>query len=123
LLKSLVAPPRYRADVLELFELWKQTFGFAEAVLGLGTYNLDAETLAAAIDALDLEACKLVLRHAPNDGMVSGRDDEHDAKHETIAYIFGKQTTLNRILRDARKAERGAVVSPSEKIRLAGELR
>jgi hypothetical protein len=121
--QSFVAPARGRPDVLELFELWKTTFGFREAVLGLGVYNTDAETLAGAIDALTIETCKLVLKHAPSDPMVAGRSDENKQPHESIGYIFGNQNALNRILRAARDAERNQPGNAVDDIRRRKEAR
>lgn len=103
--ESFRRSPRDREDVLALFDDWKSLFGFPEARLCVGIWNADAETLAEAIDAYGLQVCRLVLKHAPNDGKVSGRDDERKEKHESIAYIFGNQNAFQRILRDARAAE------------------
>jgi hypothetical protein len=99
---------RDRADVLALFEDWKLEFGFVEAKLCVGIFNADAETLAEAIDAYGLEACRLVLRHAKSDGMVSGRADETKQTHESIGYIFGNQNAFLRILRDAKAREQAS---------------
>jgi hypothetical protein len=99
---------RDRVDVLALFEDWKLEFGFVEAKLCVGIFNADAETLAEAIDAYGLEVCRLVLRHAKNDGMVSGRADETKQTHESIGYIFGNQNAFLRILRDAKAREQAS---------------
>jgi hypothetical protein len=107
MLESLTGgSPKKRPDVLALFGKFCELYGFAGAVLGLGVYNTDAETLAECIDARGMADCELVLKHSPTDGMVSGRDDERKQKHQTIRYIFGNQDAFNRILRAAREAER-----------------
>jgi hypothetical protein len=98
--------PKQRADVQELFAEFCELYGFIGAVLGLGTYNTDAETLAECIDARGMADCRLVLKHSPTDGMVSGRDDERRQTHQSIRYIFGNQDAFNRILRAARVDER-----------------
>lgn len=112
---------RHRPDVLALFDDWKLAFGFPEAKLCVGIWNADADTLAEAIDNYTLETCRLVLKYAPNDGKVSGRDDERKEKHESIAYIFGKQTSFLRILRAAKEAEARAPGSVAEQMRQAAE--
>ena len=100
---------RDRLDVRELFEGWKQTFGYPKAKLDVGPYSADADTIAECVDAYGMPDCRLVLKHAPNDGMVSGRDDETKQRHNSIRYIFGNQNAFNRILREAQRAEAAAL--------------
>lgn len=115
--------PASRADVQELHADWRESFGRTGAKLRVGWGSDDAKILADCIDAHGLADCKLVAKHAPNDGMVSGRVDEHKQTHESIKYIFGTEETFSRILRDAKKAERKSGLSAIEKIEAAGELR
>lgn len=104
LLDSLIGrSPKSRLDVLALFERHKKLFGQPEAKLDVGAWSSDADCLAEAIDAYGSEACNLVCDEAPNDGMVSGRDDERRQKHTSIRYIFGNQTAFMRILGAARR--------------------
>ena len=113
--------PKNRPDVQGLFAEFCETYGFTGAKLGVGLYNLDPETLAECIDARGMADCRLVLKHSPNDGMVSGRDDENKNPHHTIKYIFGNQDAFNRILRAARAAEAQAPGSVAEQMRKAAE--
>lgn len=99
-----LVPLATRADVVELHEAWKAACGFP-AHRFRGAYDLDATVLADAIDAYGLPDCLLVAQHAPSDGMVSGKTDEHGQKHDTIRYIFGNADAFNRILRAAHEAE------------------
>jgi hypothetical protein len=115
--------PASRADVRELHADWSAAFGRSGAKLRVGWGSDDAKILADCIDAHGLTDCKLVAKHAPNDGMVSGREDESKQKHESIRYIFGKEDAFSRILRDAKKAERKSGRSAIEKIEAAGDLR
>jgi hypothetical protein len=110
---------RDRPDVISLFDDWKALHGQPEAKLCVGIWNADADTLAEAIDAYTLEVCELVLRWSPNDGMVSGRDDERKLEHKSIGYIFGNQNAFMRILAAARKAEPTNHVSVREKMERA----
>lgn len=92
-----------RPDVRELFEAWKRTFGYHGARLDVGSASVDADMLAERIDAHGMAECLRVLAYAPNDGMVSGRDDERRQKHDTVRYIFGNHTAFQRLQRDASK--------------------
>jgi hypothetical protein len=114
--------PASRADVRELHADWCAAFGRDGARLRAGWGGADAQILADCIDAHGLADCKLVAKHAPNDGMVSGRDDERRVKHERIAYIFGNEDAFSRILRDAKKNSATGAISPAEKIRRMGEM-
>ena len=79
--------------------------------------DVEADHVAAAIEANGLEKCLLVARHAKHDGMVSGRDDERKLKHESLGYIFGNNAAFVRILRDAETRERSVSDgSPVDKI-------
>jgi hypothetical protein len=109
--------------VRELHAEWAKAFGRTGAKLRIGWGGDDPKILADCIDAHGLEDCKLVARCAPSDGMVSGRDDEKKKPHESIRYIFGNEETFSRILRDARKRETPATLTPAEKIRRMGELK
>ena len=70
--------------------------------------DLDAETLAEAIDAHGEAVCLLVCEHAPNDRMVNGTGDERGLKHDSIKYIFGNTQAFARILREAQKQTRAS---------------
>lgn len=107
--------PDQRSDVRRLFEAWKRTFRFTGDTLRRPS-DFRAKVLAEAIDDYGLEACERVLAHAPNDGMVSGRDDEKRVKHETIEYIFGNANTFARILRAADESERNGSTSAAEMV-------
>ena len=115
---------RDRADVRELFDAWRSAVRRDGAKLGTGWGSSDADTLAEKIDSYSLGDCLLVARHAPTDGMVDGRDDEHKKPHNSIRYIFGNDDAFTRILTDAKRvASKHSGLSPIEKIRRAGELR
>lgn len=107
--------PDQRSDVRRLFEAWKRTFRFTGDTLRRPS-DFRAKVLAEAIDDYGLEACERVLAHAPNDGMVSGRDDEKRVKHESIEYIFGNANTFARILRAADESERNGSTSAAEMV-------
>lgn len=122
LLDSLTGKsPKTRPDVLALFARWKSVFNQPEAKLDIGIWNTDADVLAECLDAHGAELCNMVCDFAPNDGMVSGRDDEKRQPHPTIAYIFGNQNSFLRILKAAKTAKKTEGITPMEKIRLAGE--
>jgi hypothetical protein len=93
-----------RADVLELHAAYRAAFGLAHHKL-TGSTDVNALHLSDAIDAHGLAACLLVLRYAPEDGMVSGKADERGQKHEKISYVFGNPDTFARILRAAESRE------------------
>jgi hypothetical protein len=111
------ADPASRADVKELHGDWAASFGRTGAKLRVGWGSDDAKILADCIDAHGLPDCKLVAKHAPSDGMVSGRLDEKKQPHESIRYIFGTEETFSRVLRDAKKQEGKPGLTPAEKIR------
>jgi hypothetical protein len=96
---------RNRPDVNELFDDWKALHGQPEARLCVGMWDGDADTLAEALDVYGPAKCKTVLAWSPNDGMVSGRDDEKRVKHNSIGYIFGNKNAFLRMLGAARAAE------------------
>ena len=60
----------------------------------------DADAIAAGIDAHGEADIVSMLRHAPDDAMVSGRADDKGVKHESIRYLFGEN--LARLIRDAK---------------------
>ena len=93
-----------REDVTQLHAAYRKTFGLAHHRL-TGSTDVNALHLSDAIDAHGLEACLLVLRYATEDGMVSGKTDERNQKHEKISYIFGNPDTFARILRAAEERE------------------
>jgi hypothetical protein len=97
-------PPGERPDVLRVFEAYKQAFGLTGRTFR-GPHDDDAYDIAAAIDAHSETEALLVAKHAKFDGMVTGRDDEKRAKHESIRYIFGNENTFARILRDGTERE------------------
>jgi hypothetical protein len=70
--------------------------------------DLDAETLAEALDAHGESDCNVVCDHANNDRMVNGTGDERGLKHDSIKYIFGNPQTFARILREAQKQIRAS---------------
>jgi hypothetical protein len=94
--------PHDRADVNKLHEAYKRTFELPHRTWFAGNLH-EARIMAEAIDAHGLDKCLLVLAEAPNDGMVSGRDDEKKAKHESVSYIFGNSSAFDRMLRAAAK--------------------
>lgn len=97
--------PTQRADVLRLFAAWQRTFGYRSAKFR-GYCDLDAQRLADALDTYGEAACVKVLHEAPNDGMVSGKDDDRGKKHDSIRYLFENAETFNRILRAAEDREK-----------------
>jgi general stress protein YciG len=94
--------PHDRVDVNKLHEAYKRTFDLPHRTWFPGNLH-EARIMAEAIDAHGLDKCLLVLAEAPNDGMVSGRDDEKKAKHESVSYIFGNSSAFDRMLRAAAK--------------------
>lgn len=96
---------RLRADVVELHRAYQRTFGLSGHKLQ-GASDLNAVTLAEAIDAHGLESCLAALAVAPADRMVNGDADERGLKHEKIAYLFGNPDTLARLLRAAEERAR-----------------
>ena len=94
--------PAGRQDVQEVFEAWKLACGYPNARFR-GSTDLNAGTIAEAIDAYGLESCLLVAEHAPHDGMVDGSLDEKRQKHDTVAYVFGNPGAFDRILRAAQE--------------------
>jgi hypothetical protein len=118
--ESFGSGPGDRQEVQRVFEIFKQVFGFTEAKFR-GPFDLQAKVIAEAIDAHGEEACSLVARHAPNDGMVSGRTDERKQEHHSVSYIFGNEQTFQRILRDARRQDEKKTGSVSDLVaRLKG---
>lgn len=115
-LRGLGFGAQHRPDVLAVRNEWMRIFRikthkFRDPV------DFEADHVAAAIDAYGLEKCLLVLKHAPSDGMVSGRDDDKRMKHESLGYIFGNNAAFVRILRDAEERERATNDgSPASKI-------
>ena len=101
----LDGPARERPDVLRVVERWKRIFGFSGFKFIRGN-DLEAQIVADAIDAHGEETCLLVLEYAPNDEWVSGRADDNNGKHESLAYIFGKAHVFARIHRAAEEGER-----------------
>lgn len=93
-----------REDVLRLHEAYRTTFGLTNHKLK-NSSDSNALILAEALDQHGEQACMLVLKHARSDGMVNGKADEKQQKHEKIAYIFGNADTFARILRDANERE------------------
>jgi hypothetical protein len=109
---SAGSAPAARPDVQRVHEAWKLAFGRSGAVFR-GPFDEDAYTISGAIDAHGEADCLLVAKHAPEDGMVSGRDDKNSVKHPSIRYIFGNEETFSRILsqvheREAKKLAAGA---------------
>jgi hypothetical protein len=108
--------------VQRLHSAWKSRFGLKGHKFK--RYNdPEAQTLLEALEQHGEAVCMLVLKHAPNDGMVSGRTDEHGQKHESIGYIFGNQQAFARILREAEKSERANTTgNPAEIINRLREV-
>lgn len=93
-----------RDDVQELHTLWKRTFGYHGHKLG-GVTTAEYRMLADAIEREGLAHCLLVTKHAPQDGMVTGKQDDRGRKHDSIRYLFDNRDAFHRILRDAQKRE------------------
>ena len=89
----------FRPDVRELHESYKQTFGLSSHKIS-GVSDLNYQTLAEAIDAHGLDACRAALRVAKLDDWVNGAAD-NGQRHEKISYVFGNPDTLARLLRAA----------------------
>jgi hypothetical protein len=71
-----------------------------------GHSDQSAETLALAIDACGLDACKLALKHAATEPGVKGELDGSGNVHSSIRYLFGNEDTLPRLLKHAEDRER-----------------
>lgn len=99
-----------RPDVAELHEAWKRAVGKTGHKLRGGTTDLDAETLAEAIDLHGMPECMAVLTVAMADGKVNGTTDEHKEKHDSIRYIFGNEQTFARLLQAAQTARKPRVM-------------
>lgn len=105
---AFVAPVAAREDVQRVHTEWLRVFRMPpNTPLVVGWNTEDAERIAAAIDAHGEPDCVAMLRHAPSDGMVSGREDERGAKHESIRYLFG--ANLPRLIRDAKAVQQTRV--------------
>lgn len=107
---------RVHRERLRVFRLPPKT----DLVRGYDT--TDADAIAAGIDAHGEPAIVAMLRHAPSDGMVSGRADERGLKHESIRYLFGEN--LARLVRDAaehQKPRGPGKASPAEIARRIAE--
>ena len=90
-----------RPDVQRLHDAWRRAIGRHGAVLRPDD-RTDATALAGAIDAHGLDDCLLVASSASSDPWVSGRADDHKTRHDSVAYIFGKEETFSRILTAAK---------------------
>lgn len=95
--------PHQRPDVQRVFAGFAGAFGYTGAKLTVG--DVRADQIAERIDAHSEAACLLVVKYAPQDGMVNGKADERGHKHETVKYIFGNADTFDRILRFANERE------------------
>jgi len=121
--EDLMSPgPGGRADVNRVHEAYKLAFGLTDRKFR-GAFDLDAKTIAEAIGTHGEETCLLVVKHAPDDGMVSGRDDDKRVKHFKIGYIFGNEDTFARILKRARDQERDKSSSAVDDFRRRKEAR
>lgn len=93
-----------RPDVLRVHARYREVFGLANHKLR-NPADVNAITIADAIDAHGEAACMLVLKYAKADGMVSGKQDDKGLKHEKITYVLGNPDTFARILRTAEQSE------------------
>lgn len=93
-----------RPDVLRVHDRYREAFGLANHKLR-NAADVNAITIADAIDAHGEAACLLVLKYARADGMVSGKQDDKGLKHEKITYVLGNPDTFARILRNAEQSE------------------
>jgi hypothetical protein len=93
---------RLRDDVTRVHEHWKASTGLSGHRLK-GSSDLDAMTLAEAIDAHGEADCMLVAATCMQDRMVNGEADERGQKHTKIQYIFGNEHTFARILKAAQE--------------------
>lgn len=93
--------PGQRPDVVQVHELWKSTFGKAGAKIGNPNGAL-AILIRDTVRDYGLDDCLAVVRQAPNDGMVNGKDDEHGKKHDDLFYILA-QRTFDRLLVASKK--------------------
>jgi len=71
-----------------------------------GPHDLQAETLADAIDTHGIAACELVADESPNDRMVTGEADERGQDHRSVRYVFGNPDAFARILAAAQRRQR-----------------
>jgi hypothetical protein len=110
--------PAARLDVQELHEAYKLHMKLPHRRFR-GGFDVDAKILAECIEAHGLADCLLVAKHASDDGMVSGRDDERKVPHPKISYIFGNEDTFSRILAAARRAHVTGGMSVREKMERA----
>jgi hypothetical protein len=114
--------PTQREDVSRVRGEWMRLFGYPEHKWR-GPSDLDAATIADAIDDYGEEKCMLMLRHAPSDGMVNGTADPQRRKHDSIRYLFENERFV-RLLREAQELTKAArkTRTASEVIRRAKEL-
>jgi hypothetical protein len=95
--------PGQRPEVVQVHELWKTTFGKTGAKIGNPNGAL-AILIRDTVRDYGLEDCLAVVRQAPRDGMVSGKDDDNGRKHDDLFYILS-QRTFDRLLVASKKAE------------------
>jgi hypothetical protein len=95
--------PGQLPEVIEVHELWKTTFGKTGATIGNPNSEY-AKMIRDAIRDYGLADCLAVVRQAPKDGMVTGKDDEKGLKHDDLQYILGNKRAFDRLL-VASKAE------------------
>lgn len=108
--ESLAGGPTGRQDVLDVHAVWKVSVGKPQHRFRVSgaAYDIDAQTIAEAIDTYGLEACLAVAKHATHDGMVNGKLDDKRTKHDSIRYIFGNNDAFNRILKSSQEASGNA---------------
>jgi hypothetical protein len=95
--------PGQLPEVVEVHELWKATFGKTRATIGNPNSEY-AKMIRDAIRDYGLASCLAVVRQAPKDGMVTGKDDEKGLKHDDLHYILGNKRAFDRLLEASASA-------------------
>jgi hypothetical protein len=95
--------PGQLPEVREIHRVWRETFGKTGATIGNPNGEF-AKMIRDAARDYGLDDCLAVIRYAPNDGMVNGKDDEKGKPHDDLFYILNNKRTFDRLL-VAAKAE------------------
>lgn len=110
--------PGQLPEVLEIHRVWRETFGKTGATIGNPNSEY-AKMLRDSVRDYGLADCLAVIRYAPRDGMVNGKDDEKGKKHDDLFYILGNKRTFDRLLVAAKSesAPKPKALSVTEQMR------
>lgn len=104
--------PGQLPEVREIHRVWRETFGKTGATIGNPNGEF-AKMLRDAARDYGLSECLAVIRYAPNDGMVNGKDDEKGKPHDDLFYILQNKRTFDRLLVAAKAASAPRPRKPS----------